>query len=259
MNVALPNSPDTAALSPKGPHSLSMQRSEFRTSSQSFHSPSANADRVLQSDGEPEQADTRISLERDEGDNCNAFAVALDPGVAPTEDSTLFYSGKLLVSLQRLPSPGLAYTTAFLHLTKSGDKSSALDFLSDICHRSGSKGESHYLVPRASKKTKKLDDLSYLRSKGAFSAPSKDLCDELICSYFRHVHPLLPIVDSQSFLQQYLEYGYQNVNLLLLWSMFLAAANVSTKASAIKTFFLSPSSLLSLMSWKNLDIRLGRQ
>jgi hypothetical protein len=114
-------------------------------------------------------------------------------------------------------------------LTKVGDKSSALGFLSDICHPDGSQGESHYLVPRASKKSKKLEDLAYLRIKGAFSAPSKELCDELICSYFRHVHPLLPIVDSHGFLEQYVEHGYQNVNLLLLWSMFLAAANVSTR------------------------------
>jgi hypothetical protein len=67
--------------------------------------------------------------------------------------------------------------------------------------------------------------------KGAFSAPSKELCDELICCYFHHVHPLLPIVDSQGFLEQYLKHGFQNVNLLLLWSMFLAAANVSTQSS----------------------------
>ena len=59
--------------------------------------------------------------------------------------------------------------------------------------------------------------------------PSNDLCDELICSYFRHVHPLLPVVDSQCFLEQYLKHGCQNVNLLLLWSMFLAAANVSSE------------------------------
>lgn len=108
-----------------------------------------------------------------------------------------------------------------------GEKHGAMGFIGDIVDPGGSQGEHHYLVPRASKKTKKSEDLSYLRIKGAFSTPSKELCDALICTYFRHVHPLLPIIDAQSFLDQYLRHGCQNINLLLLWSMFLAASNVS--------------------------------
>ena len=143
--------------------------------------------------------------------------------------------------MSRIPSSVRVPSTPVVHvwynflcssLTDTGDKSSALGFLGDICQPDGSQRDSYYLVPRTSKKTKNSEDLSYLRSKGAFSVPSEELCDELICSYFRHVHPLVPIVDAQSFLHQYLEHGYQNVNLLLLWSMFFAAANVSIQTTA---------------------------
>ncbi|KAK5700337.1 hypothetical protein LTR17_023012 [Elasticomyces elasticus] len=180
--------------------SLPTGTSRLPPSLKSFDRGGSSDDRVVLGDGTADQATPRGGQERDEGENSYAFALALDPVIAPAEHATLFYTG---------------------------DKSSALGFLGDICQPNSTQRGSHYLVPRTSKKTKGSEDLSYLRSKGAFSLPSKELPDELICLYFRHVHPLVPIVDAQSFLHQYLEHGTQDVNLLLLWSMFFAAANNS--------------------------------
>jgi hypothetical protein len=75
MAAPIQSSPDAAELGLKSPHSLSMENSSLHTSPQSFHQPLTNAD-------------------QDEGDNSNAFAVALDPGMAPAEDAALFYKGK---------------------------------------------------------------------------------------------------------------------------------------------------------------------
>ena len=94
----------------------------------------------------------------------------------------------------------------------------------------GTDQELFYLVPRHGKRSKKPEELAFLRAKGAFSIPAKEVCDDLICAYFHHVHPFLPIIDAGYFLARYLGHGCQNINLLLLWSMFLAAANVSKPA-----------------------------
>jgi hypothetical protein len=69
-------------------------------------------------------------------------------------------------------------------------------------------------------------DLEFLHLKGVFDFPIPTVCEKILRSYFHYVHPLLPIMDVNCFLAQYEEGGPQNVNLLLLWSMFLAAANV---------------------------------
>lgn len=77
-----------------------------------------------------------------------------------------------------------------------------------------------------SEKVWETHDWVYLQSKGAFDLPSIDVCDCLIRAYFEHVHPLLPIIDASHFLSQYTLKGASSMNLLLLWSVFLAAANV---------------------------------
>jgi hypothetical protein len=90
------NSSEAAALSFKSPSSLSMESPSLHTSPQSFQQPAPNVDQVAPADGNPDQAVPPIGSEQDEGENSNAFAVALDPVTAPAEDSTLFYSGKML-------------------------------------------------------------------------------------------------------------------------------------------------------------------
>lgn len=92
----------------------------------------------------------------------------------------------------------------------------------------------HYVVPPANKATLAPEDLAFLQAKGAFEIESEDLLGELITLYFRHVHPLLPVIDPYAFFKQYeqqLRDGgpspSSQLSLLLLQSMFLAASSVS--------------------------------
>jgi hypothetical protein len=47
----------------------------------------------------------------------------------------------------------------------------------------------------------------------------------IIRTYFHYVHPFFPVVDARSFLDLF-ENARNDLSLHLLWSMFLAAANV---------------------------------
>ncbi|OAL32686.1 hypothetical protein AYO20_07844 [Fonsecaea nubica] len=78
------------------------------------------------------------------------------------------------------------------------------------------------------KKAWQTNDLIYLQSKGVFDLPSAEVCDALVQKYFEHVHPLLPVIDAGHFLSQYARNGATAMNLLLLWSVLLAAANFAT-------------------------------
>lgn len=54
----------------------------------------------------------------------------------------------------------------------------------------------------------------------------KDVPDEVIRCYFRHVHFLIPVLNAKEFLDEYYYNGFTNINPLLMWSMCLASANV---------------------------------
>lgn len=141
---------------------------------------------------------TKNSFEPDEGENPDALAVALDTTVSPTNQGTLLYSGA---------------------------EHGAVGFLNSLVSPDRARDELHYLIPHGITQAKKPEDLTFLRSKGAFSIPPQPVCDELIKAFFHHVYPMLPVVDTVAFLDLYRKRGCQNINLLLLWSMFLAAAN----------------------------------
>lgn len=74
-------------------------------------------------------------------------------------------------------------------------------------------------------------DVAYLRSKGVFSIPSEPVCHALLTAYFHHVHPILPVVDAAAVLTTFRNGGASALNLLLLWSMFSVAANVSANTA----------------------------
>lgn len=70
-------------------------------------------------------------------------------------------------------------------------------------------------------------NMAYLGSEAVFSVPSKTVCEALLIAYFHHIHPILPVVDAAVVLTAFWNSGASAVNLLLLWSMFSVAANVS--------------------------------
>jgi hypothetical protein len=81
------------------------------------------------------------------------------------------------------------------------------------------------MIPRTAAKALQAEDLEYLKAKGCFSLPSADVCTALVESYFRFVHPMFPIIDTHEFLARYSKFGVQQINLLLLWSMFSVSAS----------------------------------
>lgn len=82
----------------------------------------------------------------------------------------------------------------------------------------------HLMIPRTAAKALQTEDLEYLKVKGCFSLPNAEVCNALVGGYFKFVHPLFPIIDAHEFLDRYSKYGVQQINLLLLWSMFSVSA-----------------------------------
>ncbi len=109
-----------------------------------------------------------------------------------------------------------------------GDRQGLVHSIMDICSGQRPIGGASLWFQRAPEPRKKWEthDWVYLQSKGVFDLPSVEVCDSLIRAYFQNVHPLLPIIDAAHFLSQLTLKGVSSVNLLLLWSVFLTAANV---------------------------------
>ncbi|KAK1836597.1 fungal-specific transcription factor domain-containing protein [Podospora conica] len=74
-----------------------------------------------------------------------------------------------------------------------------------------------------------LDDVEVeiLHRRGAFLLPPRSLCDELINSYFKWVHPLLPIINRAKFMREYKE-QHNFPSVLLLQAVLLAGSRVCT-------------------------------
>lgn len=76
-------------------------------------------------------------------------------------------------------------------------------------------------------------EIEFLKHKGVFTLPPKDILDECIAAYFRIFHPFFPIVDKIDFLNAYerLEHDYLTLerhgpSLLLLQAVLFTAASV---------------------------------
>lgn len=67
------------------------------------------------------------------------------------------------------------------------------------------------------------EEIEYLRFKGCFSLPPRELREALVKAYFHHAHPFEPVLDPEDFFNKYTK---GDLSLLLLWSMFVSAASV---------------------------------
>ncbi len=160
-------------------------------------------------DSQSEDSDT------DEGEHPDALANALESASSSAKAGTLVYSGEKHYANSRIVA-----------LIFRADKHGALGFLSDLLSPEGPHESTHSFIPRGPSTHLKAHDMSMLESIGAFTLPKKQVSDRLIVAFFHHVYPFLPVVDASTFLQHYAQQGCNNTSLLLLWSMFLAAANV---------------------------------
>ncbi|KAK4243551.1 fungal-specific transcription factor domain-containing protein [Corynascus novoguineensis] len=70
-------------------------------------------------------------------------------------------------------------------------------------------------------------EIDILHQRGAFLLPPRALCDELIDSYFKWVHPIVPVVNKTKFMRRYKD-PKNPPSLLLLQAMLLAGSRVCT-------------------------------
>ncbi|KAL0775911.1 hypothetical protein CaCOL14_007198 [Colletotrichum acutatum] len=117
-------------------------------------------------------------------------------------------------------------------------------FLIDICEPNRSSKDNHFLVPMPSIKALSPEDVNYLRMKGAFTLPPPHVREAMIRCYFHYVHPFAPILDASEFITEY-EKGRKS--LLLLWSMFIAAASFVDESLLTEDFFPSRKALKRAM------------
>lgn len=99
--------------------------------------------------------------------------------------------------------------------------------------RQSSEDVVHYPLPeniRGSRaRLTELDniEIDILHQRGAFLLPPRALCDELIDSYFRWIHPIVPVINKTKFLRRYKD-PKNPPSLLLLQAMLLAGSRVCT-------------------------------
>lgn len=76
------------------------------------------------------------------------------------------------------------------------------------------------------------EDLNYLQAKGALTIPDRALRDELLKAYIHYVHPYMPLLDLEEFLQILARNdGTHHVSLLLFQAvMFAGTAFVDMEA-----------------------------
>ena len=75
------------------------------------------------------------------------------------------------------------------------------------------------------------EDFKFLDFKGCFHLPAKPVLDELVRSYFLHVHPALPLIDECEFWEAYLsiDHSQHRFSLFVLRAMLFASCAVSTE------------------------------
>lgn len=83
----------------------------------------------------------------------------------------------------------------------------------------------HFLIPSYISTSLSDDDREYLDRKGVFTLPGNEACASLLRAYFYHVHPIMPVVEVDHFLNNFHAGRLQEQNILLVWSVFFAAVN----------------------------------
>lgn len=131
------------------------------------------------------------------------------------------------LSIRSHGEPSPVNRAALTYIGDDGETPDSLGQLLQPVDPSSSLAFDGYLIPGTASRRTPAEDLEFLRVKGAFSIPPKDICDQAVLAFFRNAHPLLPVIDAKSFLDQYLKHGCQGISLILLWSILHVAASVS--------------------------------
>ncbi|KAK4173035.1 fungal-specific transcription factor domain-containing protein [Triangularia setosa] len=87
------------------------------------------------------------------------------------------------------------------------------------------------------------EDISFLRQKGCFTFPTKDILDDLLKCYFDYVHPHVPFLDEQEFWERYLDRDPRSQNFhhtdgyrisLILFQAVLFAATICAPLNVLR-------------------------
>ncbi|OQV04248.1 Fungal specific transcription factor domain-containing protein isoform 2 [Cladophialophora immunda] len=141
----------------------------------------------------------------------------------PASESTVFKEVDNVIHRIRTPSIDRSVDTCHSNLDLASS-SLGTDHLTNIYRSSSVESPSTRSAGSSANKVSEANR-NFLRAKGALDFPPTDICDRLLRTYFHQVHPFLPIVQPNDFLMQYEAGGPCSTDLVLLWSMFLAAAN----------------------------------
>jgi hypothetical protein len=106
--------------------------------------------------------------------------------------------------------------------------------LSFLVHdRHGTTDVVHYPLPETVRGSRarltELDnvEIEILHQRGAFLLPPRQLCDELVESYFEWVAPIVPVINRSRFMRRYRD-PKNPPSLLLLQAILLAGSRVCT-------------------------------
>jgi hypothetical protein len=111
-------------------------------------------------------------------------------------------------------------------LTLAQGDTQGVGLVADLCEPERPDKSGHFVVAALSSTNIDSETHEYLRKRGCFDLPALDIQQSLVKAYFHYVHPFLPVIHVSSFLRIFESPGQNGVCLHLLWSVFLAAANV---------------------------------
>jgi hypothetical protein len=97
--------------------------------------------------------------------------------------------------------------------------------------------------------TKRQEDVKFLEDKGCLRVPCREIMDEMVSQFFRHIQPLLPIFDESSFWSQYRQsvksqdqsnkrsHSNKRMSLFLLQAMLFASCSFLTAPKLVSLGF----------------------
>ncbi|EPS38786.1 hypothetical protein H072_7452 [Dactylellina haptotyla CBS 200.50] len=158
-------------------------------------------------------------------------APAITASDTPTEPETNTFAQFLKPKFARAPIKD-AGRVAYLGTESFPFRESSN--LSLLVHdRHGAADVVHYPLPesirgaRAQLTELDSEEIDILNRRGAFLLPPRALCDELVEAFFRHIAPIVPVINRNRFMQRYKD-PTNPPSLLLLQAVLLAGSRVCT-------------------------------
>lgn len=177
------------------------------------------------------------------GGDLGSFANATGDGARASSNALLSSQDTIEWQLkQPLRQPGsmsFLGSTSNLNLIFNSTATSNLENNYLSLMSTGAKGA----VTRAGEVDK--EDFEYLKMKGAFLLPARELCDDIVKAFFEKIHPTLPVVNKTKFMRQYND-PTNSPSLLLLQSILVAGSKVCKNPSL---FDMNGSSQLATLTF----------